>query len=667
MKFSRALRVLVPLALVACWSVTARANVARIEVASRADVLNGKAWGNVGPYERMIGKVYFTVDPKNPHNKIIPNIDKAPHNAQGLVEYSTDIYIIAPKDQSKGNGVAFFEVPNRGNRSLFGRFARAARGGPGGGGAAQAPEAEFGDGSMMTQGYTLVWVGWQFSLVRNGNLIGIDLPLAEEDGKPITGRVTAPLQVNMPGPVMNLDPDSARYTPVDLNSPDASLSVVQNVYDTPRMIPRDQWQFAKLVNGQVTPDGTAVYMKEGFKPGMTYQISYTAKNTPVGGLGYSALRDVASYFKKPGNLVSVKYTYAFGASQTGRFLREYLYDGYNADEDGHRALDAVWAHIAGDARGDFTQAFSLPNGLGIFTGSMFPFSTVPEHDPITGKTDGVLMHMAKDVVPKVILTNGDCEYWGSGRAAFLNYTTLDGKKDVKLPDNVRFYMFAGTQHETAPFPPMQGAGAQQRPNPNDYNWAMRAILAGLDGWVREGKQPVPSRYPKIADGTLVAQKDVNFPALPGVQSPSIIPGGYRADRGDAQSAPKLPFLVPKVDADGNDLGGIRLPDQAVPLATYTGWNFRSQAAGVPTEIVPLTGTFLPFPVTRADAEQNHDPRMSIQERYASRDAYLAKVKEAAEKLAQERYVLSQDVDPIVQHAGQVWDNITSGTTLKSER
>jgi hypothetical protein len=299
MNLRRALRVLMPVAFVACCVLSARADVARIEIATRADVANGKSWGNVGPYERIIGKVYFTVDPKNPHNKAIANIDKAPKNAQGLVEFSSDIYIIAPKDQSKGNGVAFFEVPNRGNRGLFGRFARAQRGGPG-----AAPEAEFGDGSLMNQGYTLVWLGWQFSLARNGNLVGIDLPIATDNGQPVTGRVTAPLAVNMPSQTMNLDPDSARYPPVDLNSPDATLTVVEGVYDNPVTIPRDQWQFAKLVNGQVAPDPTAIYMKDGFKPGKTYEISYTAKNTPVGGLGYSALRDVASYFRKPGNLVT---------------------------------------------------------------------------------------------------------------------------------------------------------------------------------------------------------------------------------------------------------------------------------------------------------------------------------------------------------------------------
>jgi hypothetical protein len=294
---------------------------------------------------------------------------------------------------------------------------------------------------------------------------------------------------------------------------------------------------------------------------------------------------------------------------------------------------------------------------------MFPYADVPQRDPVKGKTDGMLMHMNKDVVPKVIYTNGDCEYWGGGRAAALIHTTLDGKKDLQLPDNVRVYMLAGTQHVIAAFPPMQGA-AQQRPNPNDYTWALRAILVSLDQWVRQGVAPVPSRYPRVSDGTLVAHDSFQFPSLPGVQSPSIIPGGYRADLG-GPSAPRIPFLVPKVDADGNDLGGIRLPEIAVPLATYTGWNFRSPATGAPTEIVPLNGTFLPFAATRAAREASHDPRLSIEERYPSRDAYLGKVREAAQKLVQERYLLSQDVDPIVAHAAQVWNNVTGETAQKS--
>lgn len=658
MKLFRVMRLLIPIALIAFGAATAWADVARIEVTSREDVLNGKAFGTTGGYERILGKVFFTVDPKNPHNKTIPNIDKAPHNAQGLVEFSTDIYLLAPKDQAKGNGVAFFEVPNRGNRGQMVRFNHAPRG------QAATPEAEFGDGSLLQSGYTLVWVGWQFSLARNGALIGIDLPVAMEDGQPVTGRVNAPFTVNMPGPTLALDPDTARYMPVDPNSPDSRLTVRQNVYDTPRVIPRDQWQFAKMADGKIVPDTTSLYLKGGFQAGQTYELSYQGKGAVVGGLGFTALRDVASAFKyQKGALVSAKYAYALGESQTGRFAREFLYEGFNADEHGQKAFDAIWAHIAGAARSDFIQPFSLPNGQGTFTGSMFPYADAPQRDPVKGKTDGLLMHMSKDVVPKVIFTNGDCEYWGGGRAAALIHTTLDGKKDLQLPDNVRVYMLAGTQHVIAAFPPMQGA-AQQRPNPNDYTWALRAILASLDQWVRQGVPPVPSRYPKLSDGTLVAHDSLQFPSLPGVQSPSIIPAGYRADLG-GPSSPRLPFLVPKVDADGNDLGGVRLPDVAVPLATYTGWNFRSPATGAPTEIVPLNGTFLPFAVTRAAREQNHDPRLSIEERYPSRDAYLGRVREAAQTLVQERYLLSQDVDPIVAHAGQVWDHVTGGAPQKS--
>ena len=275
MNLRHVLRMLLMLICVVCWSSTIRAGVDRIEIKSRTDVLDGKSWGAVGPYERIVGTVFFAVDPKNPHNATIPNIDKAPRNAKGMVEYSSDIYIFAPKDQSKGNGVAFFEVPNRGGRGMFGRFSNAVGGAAGG---AQAnPAAEFGDGSLLNSGYTLVWVGWQFSLARNGNLIGIDLPIATDNGKPIEGRVVTPITAPMTGPTLALDPDAARYTPVDLKSADATLTEFIDIYDNPRTIPRDQWQFAKMVDGQVTPDSSSLYMKDGFQAGHIYQLAYTAK------------------------------------------------------------------------------------------------------------------------------------------------------------------------------------------------------------------------------------------------------------------------------------------------------------------------------------------------------------------------------------------------------
>jgi hypothetical protein len=634
--------------LITVFAAAGRAEMTRIDVTSREDVLHGKPFGAAGPYERIIGKAFFAVDPKNPRNQIVPNIDKAPRNAQGMVEFSADVYLLVPKDQSKGNGVAFFEVPNRGRREQMIRFDRVIRGAP------ETPETEFGDGLLLNSGYTLVSVGWQYSLARNGQLIGVDLPPALEN----SGLVRTPLAVNRAAPTLALDPDAARYPPLDLNSPKASLTVRQNVYDAPRTIPRDQWQFAKVVNGQVVPDGTSLYMKEGFQPGQTYELSYEGKGAVIGGLGYVAQRDAASAFKyKQGFPVSVKYAYALGESQTGRFVREFIYRGYNADERNRRSFDLLWAHIGGAARGDFVQPFSLPNGLGVFTGSMFPYSDVPQKDPVTGKTDGMLMHMSKETIPKIVYTNGDCEYWGGGRAAALIDTSLDGKKDLKMPDNVRVYLLAGTQHLPSAFPPRKGAG-QQRPNPNDYTWALRALLVGVDQWVRQGTLPPPSRYPKLSDGTLVPHAGFQFPAVPSVQSPAIIPGGYRADLGGPAS-PRIPFLVPQVDADGNDVGGIRLPEIAVPLGTYTGWNFRSPESGAPTEIIPLNGAFIPFPRTRAEREKTHDPRPSIEERYSSRDAYLAKVKEAAEHLVSERYLLPADVDPVVSHAGALWDYVAA--------
>ncbi len=638
--------------LMTLFTTAARAEMTRIEVTSREDVLNGKPFSTVGPYERIVGKVFFAVDPKNPRNQIVPNIDKASRNARGMVEFSADIYILVPKDQTHGNGVAFFEVPNRGRRDQMIRFDHVSRGAP------ATPDTEFGDGSLMRSGYTLVWVGWQFSLAQNGQLIGIDMPAALDNGQPLAGLVTTALTVNRDTPTLALDPDATRYPPLDLNSPQSSLSVRQNVYDTPRMIPRNEWQFAKVLNGQAVPDGTSLYMKGGFKAGQTYELSYDGKGAVVGGLGYTALRDVASAFKySKGSLVSAKYAYALGESQTGRFIREFIYGGFNADEQGRRAFDLLWAHIAGAARGDFVQPFSLPNGLGTFTGSMFPYADVPQRDAATGKTDGMLMHMSKEVIPKIVYTNGDCEYWGGGRAAALVHTSLDGTKDLQLPDNVRVYMLAGTQHLPASFPPKKGA-AQEKPNPNDYTWALRAILVGVDRWVRQGVLPPPSRYPRLSDGTLVPHEVFQFPSLPGVQSPAIIPGGYRADLGGPSSL-RLPFLVPKVDADGNDVGGIRLPEIAVPLATYTGWNFRSPETGAPTEIVPLNGAFIPFAPTRKEREQWHDPRPSIEERYSSRQAYLEKVTAAAQHLASEGYLLHEDVDPVVSHAAAVWDYVTT--------
>ena len=649
-----ALRVLMPALLLAAGTLSAQAELTRIEIKSTKDVLGGKAWGNTGAYEELIGTAYFTIDPKAAANRAIPNIDKAPKDAKGLIEFSSDIYIDRPKVAAKGNGVAFFEASNRGRRSLSTTFSQPFR-------AKQTDEeAEYGDGTLFKEGFTLVWVGWQHSVDRKPGMVGIDLPIAMENGQPVTGTVNtfgigAPWVIAKDSPTLIMDPDIRRYTPVSLNDPKDVLQVASSAFDKPTVIPRDQWSFSDVENGQPK----SLTLKTGFKAGMRYDLIYTAKNTPVLGLGYTAQRDVASAFRyRSGLPVSAKYEYYYGASQTGRFLREYIYDGFVADEQGRKTFDAIWPQISGSARGDFINPFSLQDGLGVFTGSMFPYSDVPQKDPVTGKTDGMEMHMPASVIPKIIYTNTDVENTGGGRDTPLLYTALDGKTELKLPDNVRVYTWAGAQHGPAAFPPSRGALANL-PNPNNYSWGMRAIFTGMDNWVRKGVAPPASQYSKLSDGTLVNHADLNFPKIPGIQSPSVIPGGYMADHGDQFTAPKLPFLVPAGDADGNDRAGIRYPEIAVPLATYTGWNFRGPGTGSPTEIVSLQGSFFPFPLTKAERDKSGDPRLSIAERYPSRDAYLTKVSAAADNLVKGGYLLAEDKAPLVAHEALVWDTLTS--------
>jgi Alpha/beta hydrolase domain len=643
-----------------------RAEVARIEIASRAQVLDGKAFGDVGAYEKIIGKVFFSVDPANPRNKPIVDLDKAPRDAAGQVEFSADLYVLTPKNAARGNGVAFFDVLNRGRKNILRDFNHAPQV------LDPTAAADFGDGFLMRQGYTLVWVGWQFDIPRRGGLMALDAPPALDHGKPITGRVSSTFTPNTADPTHPLDDmgryaDTTAYPPLDPASPMNMLTVRDGFRGVPRTIARDQWQFGRMKDGQLVPDITALYLKDGYQPGHVYELSYEAKGAVVAGLAFAALRDMAAAVKHAqGGPVSARYAYAFGPSQDGRFLREFLYEGFNADEQDRRVFDGVIANIAGSGRGgDFNARFARPNGLGFFEASLFPFLDLDQHDPVTGKTDGLLMHLKPEQRPKIFYTNSSGEYWGGGRAAALTHTTLDGREDATEPDNVRIYLFAGTQHVPGGFLASQGEG-QQKPNPNDYSWAHRALLVAMDHWVRDGRAPPASRHPRLADRTLVPRDRIEFPAIPGVHPPLGIPAGYRADLEGGPTAHPLPLLVPQVDGDGNELAGIQLPDVAVPLATYTGWNFRSPSIGQPTELLPLTGSYILLPVTKAAREAAQDPRFSIEERYGSRARYQALVTDRGSTLVREGYLLSADLGAVVDRALARWDDITKGTTLSAK-
>lgn len=632
--------------LLPAWS---HAEMTRLEIRTREDVLGGRAFGEAGPYEKIIGTAYFSADPAKPRNRIIANLDKAPRNSRGEVEYAAEIHILKPKDPSRGNGVLFFDIVNRGNKRLLNVFSRGRAGEP-------TTDADFGDASLLREGYTLVAVGWQFDVPQGKGLLGFDAPVATDSGKPITGWVQMwfiPEQGARSFDYANASYNTTAYPPNDPNDSSYRLTVREGIFAAPRLIPRDQWQFARDVAGKPVADPHFIWLDGGLEPGLTYEVAYETKNPPVAGLGLAALRDVASAFKYNRDAVAPgKFAYMYGSSQTGRLIRHLIYEGFTIDEQERKAFDAAFVQTGGTGRGSFNERFAQPNELGSFTQTKFPILYRTTTDPVTGRTDGLGARIPAGLEPKLFLVDTSSEYWDRGRVAALRHTAMDGGQDVTDAPNVRVYQIAGTQHGPGAFPPAQGGG-QLRTNSNDYRWAQRGLFAALDSWVRQGTPPPPSRHPTLADGTLVAHRDFTFPAIPGVSWPLFIPAGYRADVPGPLAA--LPLLVPKVDADGNEVAGIRLPEQAVPLATLTGWQFRSERIGSPRTLLAMAGAHVPFPTTRTERERTGDPRRSVEERYASRAEYLRKVEEAGHRLASERYLLEDDVALIVEQAGRHWD------------
>jgi hypothetical protein len=415
-------------------------------------------------------------------------------------------------------------------------------------------------------------------------------------------------------------------------------------------------------------------LSTGFEPGRIYEIRYRAQHPPVAGVGLAAIRDVASAVKY-GNGAIVpargKYLHVYGASQSGRFLRLFLYDGFNADERDRKVFDGVMPHIAGAGRADFNTRFSQAVGLDQFGALRFPFTDAAERDDLTGRSDAILAKYSAEQQPKIMYTNSSVEYWGTGRAAALVHTSIDGKTDLTLPANVRVYHYAGSQHGPAAFPPRAALGdgpnargvGQQLSNPTPHTIGLRALIVALDRWVRDGVEPPPSKYPRLSDGTLTPIANLKWPALAGINSPKTIPEPRRAT-GDGPAG-AWPFLVPQVDEDGNEIGGIRLPDQAVPIGTLTGWNFRLASSGNPQAIVPLLGSLIPFPQTAA--KRNGDKRKALDERYHGRADYLGRVTEAALALVKDRYVLAEDLPYLLQRAAAGWDWTTSRSSATTPK
>jgi hypothetical protein len=653
----------------------AQARVTRVEVRSRSGVANDKSFGLAGPYEKVTGKVYFEVDPKNLHNRVIVDLEKAPRNATGNVEFSADFFVLKPKDMSRSNGAALLEVSNRGGKALLYFFNHSKISSD------PSTEAEMGDGFLMRQGFTLVWVGWQIDVPAGAELLRLYAPVATDDGKVITGLVRSDFV--FPAKVYDapLGHRGQNAQPaIDPASPEYKLTVRDTVLGERRVIARDAWRFARVVNGNPIPDPTHIYLEQGFEPGKVYEVVYRAKNPAVVGLGLAAVRDLVSFIKYQGDpVLSSQRAYGFGISQSGRFLRHFLYQGFNADENDRQVFDGVDAHVAGGGRGSFNHRFAegsrdaSPFSTFLYPTDVFPFTDAEQTDPETGRKDGLLTHSGNaKVLPKIFYTFSSYEYWG--RAASLIHTTVDGKADMPIMDNVRIYYFPGGQHGPGPFPPIKPmagdvAMTQQPTSPNAYGWGMRALLMAMDRWVRDGTAPPPSRYPHIADGTLVRPEEVRFPKIPGVGAPGRIHEAYRVDYGPRweqgiidleppRAGKPYPMMVPQVDADGIDVGGVRLPEVAVPLATYTGWNLRDRRTGASDELVDFSGSYIPFPRTRVERERAGDPRLSIEERYHDRAQFLGLIGEHALKLIEGGYLLPEDMPALLQRAELQWEYAT---------
>ena len=591
------------LAFAALFAAFVQAAVTRVEVAEKVDLAG---------YERIAGKVYFAVDPKLAANRAIVDIDLAPRNAAGLVEFSADLLVLRPKDAAKSNGTAFLEIANRGSSPFWGALnLGAARGMPG--------KQDMGDHFMLDQGFTLVWIGWQFD-VTGANNVKLYAPVLAG----VTGKVRTEILVNQK--------TTAEVLPYPVASvPSGSLTVREKADGQRIAIPNDQWKL----------NGDRIEFAAGFEPGKLYDFVYAAKDPAVAGLGMAAVRDYISYIKQRGE---VKRAIGAGISQSGRFLRTFLADGFNGDEKGQKVFDGVWAHVAGGGNGDFNQRFAQPGRTsGEFSGVDFPTDLPPFHP------DELLAKSAKaSVAPKLLLSNGSHEYWG--RAAGLNHVSEDGKRDVAPSSDVRIYYVAGTQHGT-------GGGAnpqvQNPTNPMDWSFFQRAMLVALNKWITDGTAPPASQIPRIDKDQLVTASALRFPRIPGV---NVVKEAYAPKRPDSGA---FPALVPQVDADGNETSGIRLPELRFPLATYMGWNLRNPSIGAPTEQYPLIGAMVAFPRTRAEREKSGDPRLSIEERYKDEQEYLGKIESAARELAKQRFLLEADVPQVVAKAKQRWQQLAT--------
>jgi len=653
----------------------------RLVIQRREVFADGHEFPITGAYEKLTGMIYGEVDPKHRLNKVIVNVKKAPRNKRGRVEYSSNFCILKPLDMARGNGKIFFDAPNRGSKRILGFL----NDGP----QANDPTTleHAGNGFLMRQGYTIVWCGWQGDLMPLKNWLVLNVPIATNNGKPIVATVRTELVVDEKGvksQPLSADPRVKSYATASRDKSNASLTVREKSYGRRIPLATSEWEFARLDKDSSTgrevikPSTVDLYLKNGYKPGHIYEFIYPAKNPLVLGLGFAVVRDLVSFLRfeskdRAGKTnpirgvrseISITHAYAWGRSQSGRYLRDFVYHGFNEDEHGRKVFDAMAPHVAGGGRLYLNYEFARPvtssqQHTNQLDPELFPHAYNIIKDAQTGRNDGILKRPKTD--PLIFHTQTSTEYWQ--KRGCLAHT--DGKgNDLKLPDTVRLYVIASAQHNSPFGSEPAKDDSQLLVNPLPAGDVLRALMVAMDLWATKAIPPPPSRYPCVSDRTLVPPNRNVFPKIPGVNFAGLhnrqqfLDYGKNIFRGKMTIHPPKPIgkgaykiLVPKVDKDGNDLAGIRLPQVEAPIGTYTGWNLRplGLAEG---ELSGLLGSFIPFAKTKSQRRKTGDPRPALEQRYRNKADYVRRIGRVARILVEERYLLPEDAARIIAEAAK---------------
>ena len=654
-------------------------NRIELSITERFSFSDGHEFGSTGVYERLVGRAHFAVDPEAPAQRGITDLDKAPTDAEGLVHFTGDFSILEPVDPARGNRRLFFDYGNRGNKRMLQFFNDAP--------ASNDPRSfdHSGNGFLMRRGYTVAWLAWQGDLLPGNGRLLLDLPVARERHGPVTGLVRVEYIADRPG--ITTFPLSGRATvrshpTISLDPCEARLTRRRYPYDERMSVSADSWCFARVEGGAgldnqgavqaVIPSDSHIHIPGGFEPGWIYELIYTGRDPLVLGLGHAAVRDFVSFLRygerdaarrvnplrEHGGMI--EKAYAWGRSQTGHCLRDFVYRGFNADAAGRKVFDGILPHVAGAGRMWLNHRFANADVSGgqqyedhFNPADTFPFSYAETTDHLTGRRDAILKRPETD--PLVIHTQTSTEYWQ--RRGSLAHTDTRGN-DLPQPDGVRIYMWASSQHFADPIPKKPTRGiCQNYLNTVATSMLFRAMIDAMDRWATMGTAPPESRIPRRADGTLVPIEEwrTQFPEIPGVatpRAPSALPlldFGPRAEAGIVREPSNITadvgyaVLVPAVDEDGNDKAGVLAPMVGAPLGTYCGWNLRARGFGQGA-MHEFSGSYIPLAETSEERRATGDPRRSILERYTNAKAYVAAITAAAGQLVEQGLMLEEDIE-----------------------